>query len=154
MTRTSPVKRGKWVLDNILGVHERVAALYFEDGSIEGACPPLKALLHIMKDGPYEGKTLADAEIRDLFCRKKMMASDWYQARLKQRQDVEVKLWERHETYLNEAIAKLTDGKYSDETQELNARLQHAIETLGVFRADGRVKQLEGTLGTDPYLYQ
>ncbi|WP_309400279.1 hypothetical protein [Cerasicoccus maritimus] len=139
---------------NILGVHERVAGLYFEDGSIEGACPPLKALLHIMKDGEYEGKSITDPEIRDLFSRKALIESDWYQARLKTRQDVEIKLWERHESYLKSEIAKLCPQAQPETCDDLNSRLQHAIETLGVFRTEGRVKQLEGTIGADPYLYQ
>ena len=33
----------------------RVALNYFEDGSVESACPPLKALLHIMAHGEFEG---------------------------------------------------------------------------------------------------
>src|SRR6185436_4372598 len=35
-------------VDAILDSQRRVAANYFADGSIAGACPPLKALLHIM----------------------------------------------------------------------------------------------------------
>jgi len=140
-------------MDNIMGVHKRVSALYFEDGSIEGACPPLKALLHIMRDGEFEGKTISDPTIRDLFSRKGMMESDWYKKRLECRQQVEIKLWEGHEAYLKDEIEKLTDERHTAESLDLNARLEHARETLAVYRAPGRVKQLEGTLGADPYLY-
>ncbi|MGE9295638.1 MAG: hypothetical protein ACQKBV_05065, partial [Puniceicoccales bacterium] len=137
-------------MENILATHERVAKLYFEDGSIEGACPPLKALLHIMRDGEFEGKSISDPEIRKLFDRKAMIDSDWYKARLDCRQQVEIKLWERHETYLSAEIEKALDD---ERRADLNARLEHARETLGVFRAEGRTKQLVGTIGTDPYLY-
>jgi len=43
-------------VDNIVGTHKRVAESYFADGSIEMACPPLKAVLHIMARGSYEGR--------------------------------------------------------------------------------------------------
>src|SRR5690606_26701019 len=35
-------------VDNIVQAQERVARQYFEDGSVHDACPPLRALLHIM----------------------------------------------------------------------------------------------------------
>ena len=43
-------------VDAIVEAQARVARQYFEDGSVEAACPPLKALLHIMADGSYRGK--------------------------------------------------------------------------------------------------
>ena len=43
-------------VDAIVESQRRVATNYFEDGSVEAACPPLKALLHIMACGSYEGK--------------------------------------------------------------------------------------------------
>ncbi|GHC10414.1 hypothetical protein [Cerasicoccus arenae] len=141
-------------MDNILATHERVSALYFEDGSIDGACPPLKALLHIMRDGEYEGKTLADPEIRDLFSRKAMMESDWYQARLACRQQVEVNLWERHNAYLKAEIEKHAGEDQGAQQLDLHASLEHARETLAIYRSPGRINQLRGTLGTEPYLYR
>ena len=42
-------------VDAIVEAQRRVALNYFEDGSVEAACPPLKALLHIMAHGEYEG---------------------------------------------------------------------------------------------------
>ena len=42
-------------VDNITEAQQRVAPQYFEDGSIEDACPPLRALLHIMAHGHFEG---------------------------------------------------------------------------------------------------
>jgi len=137
-------------MDNILATHERVAKLYFEDNSIEGACPPLKALLHIMRDGEFEGKRISDPAIRQLFDRKAMLDSDWYQARLACRQKVEIKLWERHEAYLGAELGKAVD---ESRKADLASRLEHARETLAVYRAEGRAKQLVGTLGTDPYLH-
>ena len=57
-------------MDNIVATQKRVAAHYFSDGSIEWACPPLKVLLHIMRDDHYEGRTLDDPEIRAMFSGK------------------------------------------------------------------------------------
>jgi hypothetical protein len=42
-------------VDAIVEAQRRVALNYFEDGSVAAACPPLKALLHIMAQGSYEG---------------------------------------------------------------------------------------------------
>ena len=39
----------------IVDAQQRVALNYFEDGSVEAACPPLKALLYIMAHGEYGG---------------------------------------------------------------------------------------------------
>ena len=41
---------------NITETQQRVARQYLEDGSINQACPPLRALLQIMAEGQYEGK--------------------------------------------------------------------------------------------------
>ena len=43
-------------VDAIVETQTRVALQYFEDGSVDAACPPLKALLHIMAHGSYEGR--------------------------------------------------------------------------------------------------
>ena len=67
-------------MDNMVGAHRRAAEMYFEDGSIEGACPPLKALLYIMRDGSYEGKTLDDPSLRQMFTRESILKSEWYAA--------------------------------------------------------------------------
>ena len=45
-------------MDNIVATQKRVAKMYFDDGSIAQACPPLKALLHIMLHDEWEGKGL------------------------------------------------------------------------------------------------
>jgi hypothetical protein len=77
-------------IEAICEAQQGVAQLYFEDGSIEAACPPVKALLHIMANGHYEGKTVTDPAIRGLFTREAVIGSAWYRERLlaKQRQDI------------------------------------------------------------------
>ncbi|MES1261726.1 MAG: hypothetical protein ABUS49_08320, partial [Acidobacteriota bacterium] len=63
-----------------------VALNYFEDGSVEAACPPVKALLHIMAYGAFEGKAVTDPAIRGLFTREALLAGDWYKERLRVKQ--------------------------------------------------------------------
>ena len=77
-------------VDAIVEASGASPSTYFEDGSVEAACPPLKALLHIMAQGSYEGMTLSDPRLRALFTRGAVLASDWYTERLraKQRQDM------------------------------------------------------------------
>jgi len=35
--------------------------------SIDDACPPLQVVLHVMAEGHYEGKTIDDPAIREMF---------------------------------------------------------------------------------------
>jgi hypothetical protein len=70
-------------VSTIVATHERVARAYFEDGTVELAIPPLRALLEIMADGvTAEGWTLSSPEFRTLFTRESVLAADWYAARL------------------------------------------------------------------------
>lgn len=63
--------------------HQRVAQSYQADGTIESACPPVRALLEIMADGrSREGWTLSDPEFRDTFTRQAVLGSEWYAQRL------------------------------------------------------------------------
>ncbi len=43
-----------------------------------------------MATGSYEGKDVQDPEIRKLFTREYVLESEWYQARLKAKQTVDV----------------------------------------------------------------
>src|SRR5262249_14976761 len=92
-------------MNNIVEAQQRVALLYFADGSIEDACPPLKALLHIMAHGHWEGKGVNDPAVRALFTREAMLESDWYAARLRVKQARDVELWKRHVSALVEFLA-------------------------------------------------
>ncbi len=70
-------------VDTIVVTHERVARAYIDDGTIELAVPPLRALLEIMAEGTSrEGWSLASPEFRAQFTRDSVLASDWYAARL------------------------------------------------------------------------
>ncbi|HQF37944.1 MAG TPA: hypothetical protein PK322_02385 [Opitutaceae bacterium] len=136
-------------LETILATMRRVAALYFEDGSIEAACPPLRALLHIMRDGQYEGRTLADPAIRQLFTREAVLASDWYHDRLTRKQLADEAAWKKHIAYLKQFLAR---ASHHDEAERLGiaARLDRAQETLTRLRGKAHLDSLHGTLGLDP----
>ena len=138
-------------LDNIIETQQRVALNYFQDGSIEVACPPLKALLHIMAHGQYEGKKITDPSIRALFTREALIDSDWYKARLDAKAGVDQALWRRHLSYLE---SFLTKPNYQSELKRLkiheciaqaNAMLDHVNSPI--YRAS-----LVGMIGADPAL--
>jgi hypothetical protein len=136
-------------VDNIVEAQQRVAAAYFEDGTIEDACPPLKALLHIMAHGSYEGKDASHPEIRGLFVRDAMLASDWYQERLAVKQQRDVTLWERHTRSLSEFLAR---AGHRDEARRLGiaGKLEHARAELERVSAREYLSALVGTIGADP----
>jgi hypothetical protein len=107
----------------IVEAQRKVALEYFADGSVEAACPPVKALLHIMACGQYEGKTAADPEIRAIFTREYLLKSDWYQERLRTKQRRDIALYKR--LGAAEKLAHVSSPKY--------------------------LKELVGTMGADPF---
>ncbi len=137
-------------MDNISGAHTRAAQEYFNDGSIEGACPPLKMLLHIMKDGNFEGKTLADAEIRNAFTRESILNSEWYAERLVMRQQVKI-------NYLQDSVAHMQDMLSkpcnSDIKDYIKSKIEAANTKIKSIRSIQAIKEMAGTLGVDPYLF-
>lgn len=136
-------------VNNIVEAQQRVAEGYFTDGTIEDACPPLKALLHIMARGSYEGKTASDPEIRALFTRESLLASDWYRDRLTMKQQRDVALWARHTRNLREFLARVG---HQDEANRLGIadRLEHARAELERVSAPEYLATLVGTIGADP----
>lgn len=136
-------------VNNIVEAQERVAAAYFADGAIEDACPPLKALLHIMAHGHYQGKDAGHAEIRALFTREALLASSWYRERLATKQQRDVALWERHARSLAEFLAR---AGHRDEAVRLGIaeRLEHAEAELERVSAPSYLASLVGTIGADP----
>jgi hypothetical protein len=132
----------------IAEAQERIARTYFEDGSIELACPPLKALLHIMVEGKYEGKTISDPKIRQLFTQESMLSSEWYTDRLRLRQLREQQLWQRHV----EALDMFQNSTEYDEEKivlGISARLDNARQRLSHVLSPEYLSELQGTLGAD-----
>ena len=136
-------------MDNICATHRRVAESYFADGGVELACPPLKALLHIMAYGQFEGKTLNSPEIRALFTRENLLVSPWYKQRLEAKQKIETSLWKRHVTYLE---AYLDRPSYADTVTrlDLSGCLAHARNKLQEVQSSAYRDRLDGTLGVQP----
>jgi hypothetical protein len=136
-------------IDNIVEAQKRVALAYFEDGSIQDACPPLRALLHIMAYGQYEGKNEQHPDVRALFTREALLASDWYRQRLAIKQARDVALWQRHVRSLTEFLAL---PSHSDEAERLGVgeRLTRARAELERVSSRSYLEELHGTIGADP----
>jgi hypothetical protein len=136
-------------IDNIVTTQKRVAAMYFDDGSVAQACPPLKALLHIMRDDSFEGKGLDAPEIRGLFTREALLKSDWYAERLRAKQALDRRLWRNHVLYLEMFLKR---ESHADEAQRLGiaGRLQQARKTLEEAESPAYVQKLQGSLGVEP----
>jgi hypothetical protein len=136
-------------VDNIVDAQRRVAEAYFKDGSVEDACPPVKALLHIMAHGHFEGKDAHHPDVRALFTREALAESDWYAERLRVKQEREVDLWTRHVGTLSEFLAR---PGHRDEALRLGieGRLALAKEELERVSSPDYVAALVGTIGADP----
>lgn len=136
-------------MDNIVGAMKSAAEHYFADGSIDQACPPLRALLHIMRDGVWEGKRAEDPEFRVLFDRDQMLKSDWYRARLEAKQRLDAITWEQHARYLEKFLGL---ANYTDVAVRLDVkgRLKRVSELARVSREASHADSFVGTLGAEP----
>jgi hypothetical protein len=136
-------------MDNIVATQKRVAKMFFDDGSIKQACPPLRALLHIMLNDEWDGKHLDHPDLRKLFTRENLLASGWYAARLTAKQKVDRALWKRHVECLNQFLRR---PNYTDVAGNLGIadRLTQARKTLAAVESPDYPKTLTGTLGAEP----
>jgi hypothetical protein len=137
-------------VDSIVEAQTRVALHYFEDGSVEAACPPLKALLHIMAHGQYESKDENDPEIRAMFTRGSVLASDWYKERLRVKQQRDIALWEGH----NLALQAFRVGGIPPGNVDIDARMAIVREQLRRVSSPEYLRELTGTIGADPFHMQ
>jgi hypothetical protein len=136
-------------MDNIITTQRRVAEHYFNDGSIEMACPPLRALLQIMRTDKSEGLDLNSPEFRQLFTRDNLLQSKWYITRLKQKQTIDVALWKRHISYLQQFLGK-TSHAHEATRLGIAQLLESAQHQLKRFQDKNYPDRLRGTLGADP----
>ncbi|MCK5831722.1 MAG: hypothetical protein KAH20_15615 [Methylococcales bacterium] len=136
-------------INNIVETQQKVAQQYLDDGSINDACPPLQALLHIMATGHYQGKDVHDPEIRVLFTKENLLASDWYLERLQVKQTRDIALWQRHVESL-QRFSKLEN--YADEVirLEIKPRLEKAKIELARVESLDYLDQMVGMIGADP----
>ena len=134
----------------IVATHQRVAQAYFDDGTIELAIPPLKALLEIMAHGTSaEGWDLGSPEFRALFSRDSVLASDWYAARLDAKQTAAAG---RASAGL-QALQKFITTPGNEEPSErldVPARIRAAEAEYARFSSPEYRTQIVGTVGRQP----
>ncbi len=134
-------------IDNVYEAHQHVAQLYLQDGSINDACPPLKALIHIMADGHFEGKTVNDPSIRSMFTYDYLIESEWYQKRLKIKQQRDQLLWQKHQNYI---LQRMSETEQSDTFYALlSNKLETTQRMLTAICDPAYLEKLRGTLGAD-----
>ena len=140
-------------INNLVEAGKLVAQRYFDDKSIEKACPPLKALLTIMVEGNWEGKGINDQAVRSLFDPSNILKSDWYADRLKTRIDVTQNYWESRTDYLNNFM-KNPVNKNSCEKLSVKQRHEFCLNALAQLKnKPDAIKRIHGCLGTDPALF-
>jgi hypothetical protein len=140
-------------VNNIAEAQQRVALQAFEDGSIELACPPLRALLSIMAHGSLEGRVVHDPGVRRLFTRDAVLSSDWYRERLVTKQRVDEALWRRHTATLDAWLAEHAPAE-SPLVPQIRRRREHAAGQSDRTATPAYLHSLQGTLGVDPSLYR
>jgi hypothetical protein len=136
-------------INNIVEAQQSVAQRYLDDGSVEDACPPLHALLHIMATGEYRGMDAHHPGFRAMFTRDYLLESDWYRERLEIKQGRDIALWNNHVRNLQRFV---DDTEYADEAQRLGIgeRLEMARKNLMYIQSPEYLQGLIGTLGADP----
>ena len=135
-------------INNIVEAQQKVARGYLEDGSIEDACPPLQAVLYVMAEGQYEGKTIDDPAIREMFTLDYLLNSDWYKQRLVIKQQRDAALWQMNRNYIEQKMDE-TNESVTDLWVDLQDRMENAEEMLEWVNSDSYLERLQGTLGAD-----
>ena len=135
----------------IVEAQQRSACMYFDDGSINQACPPLKILLSIMAYGQHEGRTERDPEVRRLFTRESLLSSDWYQGRLMAKQQRDITLWKRHCDDLAAGLREYGEANLALAETICRRQALAAAELTRVQRPE-YITDLIGTLGAEPSL--
>ncbi|MBL7003973.1 MAG: hypothetical protein ISR69_08110 [Gammaproteobacteria bacterium] len=135
-------------INNIVEAQKKVAKSYFDDGSFSDACPPIQALLSIMVEGHFEGKSINDPEIREMFTREYLISSSWYQERLHIKQSRDTSLWQTKIDYLKKKI-KISKKDKPENVSALNKQLKAAKKTRSEVSSDAYLQKLQGTIGAD-----
>lgn len=138
-------------INNIVDTQQQIAESYFLDGSVEGAIPPLKALLHIMAYGEYNGKDINHPDIRNLFLRDNMLDSEWYHQRLKNKQKSDIGLWQKHLKYLKN-YKELRPNIEQSVLNKVNFNIDIAEKTIKRYQSSNYLKSLEGFIGLDSFV--
>lgn len=135
-------------VNNIVEAQKRVAEQYFKDGSYESAAPQLKVLLNIMAFGNYEGKSIDDPELRNMFTYEYLVTSDWYHDRLLNKQLNDIALTQKNIKYLSSILEK--SNKLTDEAKiDINNKIHVLEDKLKYYKSAAYLKYLEGFIGLD-----
>ena len=135
-------------INNIVEAQQKVAKAYFDDDSINDACPPLQAVLHIMVNGLYEGKTIDDPAIREMFTLEHLLQSDWYKERLIIKQQRDAALWKMNKNYLDQKMDE-TNESVTEVWAALQGQMENAEQMLEWVNSNSYLQRLQGTLGAD-----
>ncbi|MGV8096511.1 MAG: hypothetical protein AB2L24_32035 [Mangrovibacterium sp.] len=136
-------------MKNLSITQKRVAQGLMTDGTYEALCPPLQALLKIMVDGHYEGKERTHPDFRKLFTRDYVLNSDWYQDRLRLKQQRDIAFRTSNISYL-ENVLTLKNYEETAQMLDLPGRLEKARKQLVHVLSDTYIDELFGTIGADP----
>jgi hypothetical protein len=134
---------------NICETQERIAKQYINDGSVDGLIPPLQALIHIMAEGSYDGKSIDDPAIRQLFTRDAVVNSDWYNERLLIKQARKAACCQSHISYLKKFMSYQHNAP-EVARMNLKDRLASVTSRLEYVQSDAFLADSVGTLGADP----
>lgn len=104
-----------------------------------------------MRDGQHEGCDLSHPEIRALFSRESLLASDWYAERLAAKQTGDVKRWQRRVKNLETFLARANTGGVTTQLN-IRERLDLAWAELRRTQTPEHLASLRGTLGVQPKL--
>ena len=99
-----------------------------------------------MAHGEYEGMTESDPKLRAMFTRESLLASDWYQERIRTQQILDTSLWMRHVEALDQFMSSGNRVPQID----IHERLTAAREQLTRVRSESYAGELVGTIGADP----
>jgi hypothetical protein len=135
-------------INNIVEAQQKVALAYIEDGSINDACPPLQAVINIMANGHHEGKTIDDPSIREMFTLDYLLQSDWYQQRLKIKQQRDAALWQMNRDYIEQKMDEINESE-TDLWASLEEQMENAEQMQEWVNSDSYFERLQGTLGAD-----
>lgn len=135
-------------INNITEAQQKAARAFFDEDSIDDACPPLRALFHIMVHGHFEGQTIDNPGFRNMFTRDYLLTSDWYMERLKNKQSRDAALWHMNRDYINQKIDE-TLGNEGGKRAFLHAHIAMAEQMITTVTSDEYIERLKGTPGAD-----
>ncbi len=135
-------------VNNIVEAQKKVAKAYFDDGSINDACPPLQVVLHMMANGQYQGKTIDDPSIREMFTLDYLLQSNWYKERLIIKQQRDAALWKMNKSYIEQKMDE-TNESVTELWATLQGQMESTEQMLEWVNSDSYLERLQGTLGAD-----